>query len=68
MEWEEHIYFAEGLYNDLHFRAHSKSRIIVDMDYRIAVDVFEVGYLDYFALTPIRDEVMIIYSFSITII
>lgn len=68
MEWEEHIYFAEGLYNDLRFRAHSKSQIIVDMDYMIAVDVFEAGYLDYFALTPIRDEALITYSFFIAII
>ena len=68
MEWEGHIYFAEGLYNDLRFRAHSKSRIIVDMDYMIAEDAFAVGYLDYFALKLIRDEALIIYSFFKAII
>lgn len=67
-EQEGYTYFAEELYNGLHFKAHLKSRIIVDMDYMIAVYAFEEGCWDYFALMPITTEAMIIYSFSLTIV
>ena len=68
MVWEGHIYFVEESYNDLHFIANLTSQIIADMGYMIVVYVFEEGYLDYFALMPIKDEVRIIYSFFRVII
>lgn len=52
--WEEYTYFVEEPYNDRHFIANSRSRIIVDKDYMMVGFAFAEGCLDYFFLKLLK--------------